>query len=209
MSQPTPTKIQGAGYEYVFTVSGITAGIVRVQQSASHFGTPRSTNGTFTETITQLFPYSLNVLQAGGSDDVELLTNGGFDDSTWWTVDGGSGGGIGSGVMSWVSSTDDQAVYRNDSGFLTVGNPYWTQFEIKSISEGGLRVQFGGGTLSETFTTTGIKTVLGIATNPLGGFFAVRSVGVTTATIDDISLSVGSPTFIGSIDNFSVRRIAK
>ncbi len=64
LSQPTPTKIQGAGYRYVFTVSGITAGNVRVQQSASHFGTSRSTNGTFTETLTQLFPYSLLVLSA-------------------------------------------------------------------------------------------------------------------------------------------------
>ena len=64
LSQSTSEKIPGIRYEYIFTVSGITAGNVRVQQSATHFGTSRSTNGTFTETLMQLFPYSLNAISA-------------------------------------------------------------------------------------------------------------------------------------------------
>lgn len=64
LSQPTPTKIGGAKYLYKFTTSDVTAGNIKIQQSASHFGTVRSTNGAFEETLTQIFPYSFNTLVA-------------------------------------------------------------------------------------------------------------------------------------------------
>ena len=74
LSQATPTKIEGVEYIYVFDVIGITAGNIRVQQSASHFGTSRSADGTYTETLFQFFPYSLNALSAD-SDFVGSVDN--------------------------------------------------------------------------------------------------------------------------------------
>lgn len=62
LSQATPTKKGGLNYLYKFTTSGVTAGNIKIQQSASHFGTVRSTNEDFEETLTQIFPYSFNTL---------------------------------------------------------------------------------------------------------------------------------------------------
>lgn len=62
LSQATPAKIPGQKYKYKFTTSGVTAGNIKIQQSASHFGTVRNTNGIFEEILTQLFPHSFNTL---------------------------------------------------------------------------------------------------------------------------------------------------
>jgi len=64
LSQAIATKTQGANYRYVFTVSGYSAGNVKVRQSATHYGTSRSANGTYTETLMQLFPYSTIAISA-------------------------------------------------------------------------------------------------------------------------------------------------
>lgn len=60
-------KIVGIEYVYVFTISGYSAGTIKIRYGTSYTGTARSANGTYTETIMQYFQYDNNALTADSS----------------------------------------------------------------------------------------------------------------------------------------------
>jgi len=69
ISQTGKTRLTREKYKYTFTVSDYTAGSIRVNQSASYFGTVRSANGTYIETLSQLFNSNLIRLTADSDFD--------------------------------------------------------------------------------------------------------------------------------------------
>jgi len=61
------TKTIGKSYRYTYTVSNWSAGAINIQYGSSEYGTARSSNGTYIETITQVTSYDFNTLVADGS----------------------------------------------------------------------------------------------------------------------------------------------
>jgi len=57
-------KTVGVEYVYTFTISDYSAGSIAVRYGTSYTGTSRSANGTYTETLRQLFEYNNNALAA-------------------------------------------------------------------------------------------------------------------------------------------------
>jgi len=57
-------KELGVYYNYKFTISNYSAGSVRVQTSASHYGTARSADGTYEEKLLQFYDYNLIAISA-------------------------------------------------------------------------------------------------------------------------------------------------
>ena len=116
----------------------------------------------------------------------ELVTNGDFATDSDWSV--GSGGVITNGELVFAS--------QNTSGtFQTishqVGKTYKVSVEIKSVSNGSVRLDLaGGGATTQDFDTVGVHT--GYVTPIQGGSFFIK----TTA-------------FQGSIDNISVKESTK
>jgi hypothetical protein len=61
------TKVIHVEYIYTFTISNYSAGTIAVRYGTSYTGTSRSANGTYTETLRQLFEYNNNALAADSS----------------------------------------------------------------------------------------------------------------------------------------------
>jgi hypothetical protein len=204
----------GATYTLTFTVSGYSgsASISPNLQFTAQPLTARAGNGTFTETFVstannaELYfsatagPYtgrisnvSLQPVTVGdpvgllldrsygaGNLGPELVGDPTFSTPAYWSVDAGVA--VTGGQAVWTASALNAAVYK--SGLLTVGQTYQIEFDIVSISGGGLFVDTGSGTNPPTKTTPGrysCKVTVGAT------LFIVRCAASTTAAIDNIT----------------------
>ena len=57
-------KEVGVEYTYTYSISNYSAGSIAVRYGTSYAGTSKSANGTYTETLMQLFEYDNNALAA-------------------------------------------------------------------------------------------------------------------------------------------------
>lgn len=112
----------------------------------------------------------------------ELVTNGGFDSDTVWTK--GTGWSIGSGVASASSAAD--ATMVSIASVLTSGKTYLVQYDVTSLTGGGVRT-YAGATTGATRSAVGKYqgVIVCGATNQTIG---VAAVGTTTASIDNVSV---------------------
>ena len=78
----------------------------------------------------------------------------------------------------------DSGIYK--TLLLETGKAYRVEFEIKSISAGAIAVGVGSGNVVGTFSTVGVHSCFGTATNQSMTFFSVGA--TTTATIDNVSV---------------------
>lgn len=112
----------------------------------------------------------------------ELVSNGGFDTDTVWTK--GAGWSIGSGVASASSAAD--ATMVSIASVLTSGKTYLVQYDVTSLTGGGVRT-YAGATTGATRSAVGRYqgVIVCGATNQIIG---VAAVGTTTASIDNVSV---------------------
>ena len=115
----------------------------------------------------------------------EVIVNGDFATDSNWVK--GAGWSISGGVASCNGSQSGLS-YLNQSGAIVSGKTYKATFEIVSISAGEIRIFVGGVQSNVPRTTTGIYTEY------------------ITAGSTDFWLR-GSSSFIGSIDNVSVKEV--
>ena len=114
----------------------------------------------------------------------ELITNGDFATDSNWNV--GTGGVITNGELVF-SSQNTSGTFQTISH--QVGKTYKVSVEIKSVSNGSVRLDLaGGGATTQHFSTVGIHT--GYVTPIQGGSFFIRT-----------------NAFQGSIDNVSVKEV--
>ena len=144
--------------------------------------------GTTAATVDQ--PVGL-VLDAAGSVGVELVTNGDFSaGATGWAAEGGVAPfnvTVGGGVASFAGSTS--FVNFKNTFAATVGKTYLGSFSVVSRSAGGCRLTVGG--------------IAGTTRSAVGDYS--EYVTATTTGIAIIQDTAG--TFVGSIDNISVREV--
>jgi hypothetical protein len=125
--------------------------------------------------------HSVKPVQYLGS---ELVTNGDFATDSNWNV--GTGGLITNGELVF-SSQNTSGTFQSISH--QVGKTYKVSVEIKSVSNGSLRLDLaGGGAYTQHFSTVGIHT--SYITPVQGGSFFIRT-----------------NAFVGSIDNVSVKEV--
>ncbi len=117
----------------------------------------------------------------------ELVTNGGFDTDTAWTVSAQCS--ISGGVANIVS-TDGSFQSISQSVTLTGGSFYELQFDVVSYTSGTPRFTFTGGSVDITFATgTGRRFArFFIPTTASSTFVFTRVAGVTSYSIDNISV---------------------
>jgi len=121
-----------------------------------------------------------------GAELITVQANRDFSSDTgYWTKQNGTIT-ISGGVVNFSSTGDLVALYAATSNLGTPsGKFYLVEFEIKSISAGGIR--FGiGGEYTPSSTATGVKRF--ILRAGAFGFFGLYAVGTTTATVDNISV---------------------
>ena len=115
----------------------------------------------------------------------ELVTNGGFDSDSDWTL--GTGFSIADGVLS-VSNATNQSAQQQITDVVS-GKTYVIQFTVSNYVSGSVRAQIGGATsfFSSAGTHTGIVTA--------------------TSTPQTLLLTVGGVAASFTIDNVSVREM--
>lgn len=123
-----------------------------------------------------------------GVDPVDLVTNGGFDTSSDWTL--GTGWTIGSGVATNDGTGLDVEINQTPSWGST-GTIYAIEFEITAYTSGSVAINIGGisGVESDYFSAVGAYKIyyvtvsgegsLGLRTHPSLGF---------TGSVDNVSL---------------------
>ena len=116
----------------------------------------------------------------------ELIVNGDFDTDSDWSK--GTGWSISGNVASSDGSQSGNS-YLNQSGAIVSGKTYKATFEIKAISAGEVRIFVGN---VETFTP---RTTVDVFTEYI------------TAGSNEFWIRASS-TFVGSIDNVSVKEIS-
>lgn len=117
----------------------------------------------------------------------ELITNGGFDTDTDWTLTGSAS--ISGGVANFGASGD--YLITNDTPIPLSVKQYRIEYEVVSGNAGALR--FAGG--SSAFPTTTIPSTVG------------THVVYATSNGTQSRLQFNSVGFIGSIDNVSVKEV--
>ena len=115
----------------------------------------------------------------------EEVTNGSFTGSaTGWTINSGWAYGTNNIVAS--GSADNSFFYQ---GILTANKTYLVTFDIVSISSGAITAWIGaeqGNTSNASYTS---PTTVTVYLHPASGVnFIIGTVGVTTATIDNVSV---------------------
>jgi hypothetical protein len=117
----------------------------------------------------------------------ELVTNGGFDSATGWTVSAQCS--IGSGVANIISTDGSfQSVVQNRT--LTGGSTYELSFDVVSYTSGTPRFTFTGASVDISFATgTGRRVArFFVPTTVTSGITFTRLAGVTNYSIDNISV---------------------
>ena len=117
----------------------------------------------------------------------ELITNGGFDGATGWTLNGSVT--IADGVGSFNAAASGQNIQWT-SGIPTAGRRYQITYEVTEISAGAVRVFVGADGTNRS--SAGVYTEEISADNIS---LYVRAVGTTTAKIDNISTREVIPTW--------------
>ena len=121
----------------------------------------------------------------------ELVTNGGFDTATGWTLGTGwsiSGGTLNANVPSGF--TDTRGTGANQA-ITEAGKTYEVSFDLTVVS-GGIRIFLGGVPDATTLSTSGRVT---------------RKIAATNANyVGWVAYGAGG-TFVGTIDNVSVREL--
>lgn len=110
----------------------------------------------------------------------DVIVNGTFDTDTDWTK--GVGWSIGGGVASCDGTQITGTILQSALPTVTGGLEYNSSFDMVSVSSGGVAINIGG-SISEIFFITGTH------------FFTTNAI----ATAVDL---VGTPDFVGSVDNF-------
>lgn len=118
------------------------------------------------------------------TNGVELVTNGGFDNASWWSL--GTGWEISGGMANSNSSSSGFGIYRTE--FLEPGEKYIINYTVSNLSQGGYYAWVGSTTQVGNLNTNGsisFTATCGAATY----FYIVSNGGV------------------GSIDNVSVQKV--
>jgi hypothetical protein len=116
----------------------------------------------------------------------DLVTNGGFDNDTWWSKGGTIA--ISSGTANFSATPSGSGFNR--ASLLTSGKTYKIEYEITSLASGGFRPYLGA-----TYGATRITT---------GKFSETVTCGSTDQTFAVLSTAAGTT---GSVDNVSVREV--
>lgn len=172
---PSVALIDGYDYEVVFTVSARTAGGVRATVGGTA-GTTRSSNGTFTETIT-----------AGSGTTIGFTTSNGFRGS----------------IDNFTIRQLESASYRTPSSALVAGDQYEVVFTVSSRTNGGVRVDVGG-TLGTTRSSNGTftETIVAGSGTTIGFYSSNNFVGnIDNFTIRNISTSRIYRTAASTLDS--------
>ncbi len=119
----------------------------------------------------------------------ELITNGGFDTDSDWAKTGGWSFSGGKASESGVSGI----LYQDLSG-ITTGDVLKITYEITDYTSGEVRVGVGSGLAQPSGT---YRSAVGIYTEYL------------IKTNSDIAIGFSSNSFIGSIDNVSVKEVGQ
>jgi hypothetical protein len=131
----------------------------------------------------------------------EEVTNGTFDTDTAWTKPAGVTITGGEAVFNEVGNGQNFVQSVGSYPPVVDGTPYLLTFEIKSISAGSLQAMVGART-GAVFNTVGVHQAVVVAASSLS-FTGLKCVGVTTATIDNISVQEINPLAVSfAMDGF-------
>jgi hypothetical protein len=130
----------------------------------------------------------------GGELGVELVTGGGFDSATGWTVPVGASITAGALVLDGATSLAGGAIITTNipSLSLTANKTYVIEYEILTPITGAGGISVGastGGTLGTVHTTPGVKSeVLTPTSNASIAVFCRGGTGTRTGSISNISV---------------------
>lgn len=117
----------------------------------------------------------------------ELVDDVGFSGNGWWSIQ--EGASISGGVGSADGTQGNNAKLFRRQGLVVEGSNYQTSMEVVTVSIGEVRLRVGNG-IGAIHSTTGVFT---------------EDQTATTSTELYVQ-SAGLPSFIGSIDNVSVKQ---
>ena len=121
----------------------------------------------------------------------ELVTNGNFATDTNWTKE--TGWTISGGKASFVSSGSGNRNLRQAIS-LTVGKVYYFSYDVLSISAGEVSLRLGG--------MAGVNEISATTTGSFSG-----TIVPTGSANGEILIEDNSNSFVGSIDNISVKEV--
>jgi hypothetical protein len=203
-TQTITSLIVGRSYELTGDVISGTANPVITAWAMPGFSTNLgTTSGTgqkrliFTATTTQIELWLRVNAGTGVFDNVsvreiptefgaELVTNGGFDSASNWTL--AASASISGGKLS-ITSGDTGALATHTTATVTSGTTYRVQFTVDAISAagGGVSIRIGG-TLGAAISAPGTYTEYIVAGATGVVLMNGRGVGVASATIDNVSV---------------------
>lgn len=207
--------IAGRLYLVTYTIVGGTTNPISIG-GVNNIGTPRTAAGTYTEAIiptitgtSSLIVYSRVVtgVRTGAIDNVSvkelpsplveklsstLVINGGFDTDTNWTK--GTGWTISGGVAVASSVSAFSSIIQNSVPFL-IGRRYKIAFTVVSVTSGGVRPIFTGGT-----------QVTGTSRTTTGTY--VEYLTTVTGNVN-FAIQANSSGFDGTVDNVIVEQVAE
>jgi len=120
-------------------------------------------------------------IQYSGFGD-ELITNGGFDTDSDWIK--GVGYTIGNGNLVATNTADNALTFQNKTYPIGV---YRVTANV-NITSGAVRFQIGGAFISESFTTSGLKTVYISVTSQQSYFGINTDENNSNFSIDNVSV---------------------
>ena len=115
----------------------------------------------------------------------ELVSNGGFDSATGWTL--GTGWSIAGGVAVATASTSAQTVNKTLTTLVT-GQAYSCSFTLVSCSAGAFSIKIGT-QIGQSYNTPGTYSYVFVY-NGAGQNVSIRSTGLTTGSVDNFSIKL-------------------
>ena len=113
----------------------------------------------------------------------ELVTNGNFADTSWWTFE--SGVSVSNNKANFNTALTNYGIYKNN--LLTSNKFYQVQFEITDYTSGSVHFNIGG-VVNGSFNSVGVKTLV---VNSLSGtnVFGIQSAsGGAVLSITNVSV---------------------
>jgi len=121
----------------------------------------------------------------------ELVTNGNFADTSWWTFE--SGVSVSNNKANFNTALTNYGIYKTN--LLTSNKLYKVQFEITDYTSGGVHFNIGG-VVNGSFNSLGVKTlvvnslsgtnVFGIQSDSGGAVLSITNVSVIEYIENDV-----------------------
>jgi hypothetical protein len=167
--------------KYLYVPSGYKAG-------TAYGVLPNDSTADFKHFVRNTFATRTNkdgLIEACGTSDVNLVTNGDFATDDDWVVSDSSIT-ISGGKANFTDTPSGNTLQLDN--FLTTGKTYEVSFTVFNYVEGAIKVRRPF--ITPSVSSNGVHTVTGIAVTSSGGSddLQLQVIGETTLKIDDVSV---------------------